>query len=690
MYKNYQKKKVKLSSFKRWTRKNYNVFNSLKKQIVIANMVLAFSFVFNIKTIDAQTQTNNNETIHEMDEMVVTGEAVPVPFSQSARIVTVINREQIESLPVNDVNDLLEYALNVDVRQRGVHGVQADLSIRGSSFDQTLVLLNGINISDPQTGHLQLNLPIDLSAISRIEILNGPAARAYGVNAMSGVVNIITNTSNESHANLHLFGGAYGLLGGNATIHLKTGVLQHFLSASHKQSDGYLPKAALNNTDFKSTHAFYHVTGQFSPQHKLDAQVGYNTKAFGANSFYTPKFPNQFEATKTKFAALKYQFKHNNLHIKPALYYKRSHDRFELFRNNPASWYQHHNYHMTDIWGANLSSTYFSKYGNIHLGLQYRNEHIYSNVLGEEMTNTMPVPHESGAIFTKEKSRYIASGNIEYILNINRFHFAAGIMANQYSMLDEVRYFPSAEMNYHIYRGLRIFTSYNEALRLPTFIDLYYNGPTNIGNPNLKPEMSKTMEAGLKYIGKAMRIQAAYFYRSSNNLIDWVKTEDDEKWTTKNLTHINASGFEFAYEILPQLYDADFFITDFKFSYAYTNLDKDAKGFISKYALDYLKHKVGISLSHKIYKKLTASWGVTYQDREGGYLTFENQQFGAFTNYKPFWLLDMKLMYNLSNWKFYVSANNLLNTTYYDFGNVPQPGRWISGGVTYQFSMKND
>ncbi len=688
MNKNHQKRKVNYSSFKRWTRKTYNVFNSLNQQIVISSMVLAFSLTFTIKTIEAQTQTTPSDAVHEIDEMVITGEAIPVPFSQSARIVTVIKREQIEALPVNNVNDLLEYALNVDVRQRGANGVQADLSIRGSSFDQTLVLLNGINISDPQTGHLQLNLPVDLSSISRIEILNGPAARAYGVNAMSGVVNIITNATDENKAKAHFFGGNYNLFGGNLSAHAKTGKFQHFFSANHKQSDGYLTDTPLNNTDFKNTNFFYHLTSRFT-HHKIDVQAGYNMKEFGANSFYTPKFPNQFEATKTKLASLSYQFKHQNITLNPSVYYKRSHDRFELFRDNPADWYQHHNYHMTDILGANLSSTYKSRYGNIHAGLQYRHEHIYSNVLGEAMSENMDVPGEEGAVFTKEKGRYTASGNIEYTLDIKRLHIAAGIMANKYSVLNDIKYFPSAEINYHIYNGLRVFSAYNEALRLPTFIDLYYNGPTNIGNPNLKPETSKTIEGGLKYIGKAMRIQGAYFYRTSDNIIDWVKTEDDEKWHTQNLTHINASGFEFSYEILPLLYHANFPITHIRFSYAYTHLDKKTNGeFVSKYALDYLKHKIGLSLSHKIYKKLTAGWGLSYQDRAGGYVVYENNQFGSFTHYEPFMLLDVKLKYALKDWEFYVSANNLLNKTYYDFGNIPQPGRWISGGISYQFNWK--
>ena len=125
-------------------------------------------------------------------------------------MVSVIPREEIEYAPVTSIQELLEYVAGVDVRQRGAEGVQADISIRGGTFDQTLILLNGVNITDPQTGHHNLNLPVSINQIERIEILEGPAARVYGPNAFSGAINIVTRQPDKTSWKLAIEGGSFG------------------------------------------------------------------------------------------------------------------------------------------------------------------------------------------------------------------------------------------------------------------------------------------------------------------------------------------------------------------------------------------------------------------------------------------------------------------------------------------------
>jgi iron complex outermembrane receptor protein len=80
----------------------------------------------------------------------------------------------------------------MDIRRRGANGVQSDVSFRGSSFEQVLLLINGIRMNDSQTGHNSLNLPVDLGDVERIEVIKGPAARRFGQNAYAGAINIIT------------------------------------------------------------------------------------------------------------------------------------------------------------------------------------------------------------------------------------------------------------------------------------------------------------------------------------------------------------------------------------------------------------------------------------------------------------------------------------------------------------------
>ena len=163
--KNYVKKRA--HAFRQWTRKPYAVFNSLKLSIKISVMCVAYTLVNPVQECKAQTDSTQIATQHELDEVEVTGQRAPVVHSQMARVVSVITRSEVEQAPAFCISDLLKNVPQVDIRQRGPLGAQADVSIQGGSFDQTLILLNGVNLSDPQTGHHNLNLPLELSSIDR-------------------------------------------------------------------------------------------------------------------------------------------------------------------------------------------------------------------------------------------------------------------------------------------------------------------------------------------------------------------------------------------------------------------------------------------------------------------------------------------------------------------------------------------
>ena len=97
-----------------------------------------------------------------------------------------------QPLLYNSFVDYLQLDPSIDLRQRGADGVQADLSIRGASFGQFLVLLNGLRINDAQTGHHNMDIPLPFEAISRIEVLHGAGSTLYGADALGGAVNFIT------------------------------------------------------------------------------------------------------------------------------------------------------------------------------------------------------------------------------------------------------------------------------------------------------------------------------------------------------------------------------------------------------------------------------------------------------------------------------------------------------------------
>lgn len=662
-------------TFKRWGRKSYSLFSVIKKPVRIGVLLAVYTTVSNPEYGFAQTDTTKVSMEYNLDEVKVSAQRAPVTFSQVARIVSVIGREEIEAAPVQSIQELLEYALSVDVRQRGVHGVQADISVRGGSFDQTLILLNGINITDPQTGHHSLDLPVSLKNIQRIEILEGPAARVFGPNAFSGAINIITGSQGKTNLKVDISAGQHQLADANISGNLNTGSYHQFLAFNRISSDGYI-----NNTDFKTWNGFYQSRLDTKPG-TLDFQVGHTNKAFGANSFYSATYPNQFEETKTTFASVKYETG-TKLHINPSVYWRRHEDRFELFRNDAPSWYKGHNYHLTDVFGSNLNAWFSSILGKTAFGAEIRTENVWSNVLGETLTTPIEVPGEDGHFFTKSYSRTTISYFAEHSVYLEKLTLSGGAMTNWISDLGfGWNIYPGLDAAYFISEHYKISGSVNSSLRMPTFTDLFYTGPINIGNPDLKPEKSVTYEGSIKVGYTGFSGHAGMYHRRGKNLIDWVRENETEKWQPQNLTRINSTGLEFSGTFFPEkIWKKSFPITKFGLNYSYTTLDKEKEYFFSNYVLDNLKHKFDAELDHKIWKKLKGSWRITYQDRNGMRTQTES--------YKPFWLVNTRIMWKTPATEIYAIASNLFDTKYYDHGPVEQPGRWISIGISHQISFK--
>ncbi|MCF6333126.1 MAG: TonB-dependent receptor [Draconibacterium sp.] len=666
--------------FSKWSRKSYSLFQTLNRIVVIS--VLTVSYLLSVPAVSSAADQDTTEVKiqYDLDEIEVSAQRAPAIYSQVARIVSVIERKEIESSPAQSVQELLGYVAGVDVRQRGAEGVQADVSIRGGTFDQTLILLNGINITDPQTGHHNLNLPLSLSQIDHIEVLEGPAARIYGPNAFSGAINIVSKQFDFNSIKLYLGGGSFGFFNSNLSGSFKTGKLKHSVALNRKSSNGYI-----NNTDFGISNLFY--SNQLNVEKgKLNFQLGASQKGFGANSFYTPKYPNQYEETKTLFSSIKWE-SNSKIHLTPVIYWRRNQDRFELFRNNPAPWYKIHNYHLTNVYGGNLNSWIQWKLGKTAFGVELRSENILSNVLGEAMDSPKKVPGEN-AEFTKLASRNTTSGFLEHSVYLYNWSLTAGLLSNFILGSDlGVNVFPGIDVSYNLTQAIKLYSSYNTSLRMPTFTDLYYSGPTNIGNPNLAPEKSATLEGGLKLNKKLLQGHIVVFYRQGKDIIDWVKKEGDDVWQAQNLTHLVSLGTEVQVQFNLQEQFGRPFPNKINLSYFNNNLKKENFDYISNYVLDNLKNKLIGSINQKIVKNLWIDLKVLFQDREGTYTEFVDGGWGSEVEYKPFWMFDAKLNYNWTGLNIFISANNIFNVAYNDLGNVVQPGRWIKAGISYQLKF---
>ena len=385
-----------------------------------------------------------------------------------------------------------------------------------------------------------MDIPVELSDVSRIEILQGSAARIYGPNAFSGAINIITGANNKSQLKSNNEAGSYGYLGQSVSAVYHSEPFQTFATASYKQSDGFI-----KNTDFKTVNAFWQSKINTKSAGYFRFQLSAQSKKYGANSFYSLKYPDQFENTKTFLASLEWNYEKNFYTINAQAYLREHLDKFDLFRysdtNTP-------NYHKTDVTGGKITTLFHWKAGKTSLGFDIRNEHIFSNNLGETMDVPVQVPFEEDSTFyTKKDVRLLGTITLDHNIDLGNWNVAGGF-STTFNKQFGTHTNGGADVGYKLNQSLRIYTGLNTALRLPTFTNLYYQDATHISNPNLVPEKSITWELGSKFEKGNIRANAVVFYRTGKNVIDWVKLPEEDKWRCKNLTDVNAIGTDLNFE----------------------------------------------------------------------------------------------------------------------------------------------
>ena len=676
--------------FRRFARKAYAAFNSMHKAVTIG--VLSGCMLTFAHATAATAQSDNilvrdslPDEVRELEELVVTSSKAEMSLQQTAKLVTVITREEIARQPVQSIQDLLKNVVGLDIRQRGSNGVLAGISVRGGTFEQTAVLLNGANITNPQTAHYTLDIPVNLSDIEQIEIIQGPTSLLYGAGAFSGGVNIVTKKRPEKSVYLNLEGGMHSLLhsqarvsydhapkenAGNSNLHYSGS-----LSAAYNTSSGYR-----DNSDYEIFNLFWQSQLR-TDRSKLDLQFGINNKAYGANTFYSAAYPDQYDETRSLFASAKGEFGQSLKWI-PQLYWSRHYDTFHLFRpgaDKVPDWYTNPNDHRTDVFGLNMNTRYRWKAGTTSTGGEIRNEGIFSNVLGKPLDAA--------------KGNYLYSDNrtnlsyfVEHTFVYGRLALDAGILANYNTAFkDDFGFYPNLNLAYWPADSWKIFVSWNNATRVPTFTDLYYKGATHKGNSSVRPEKSESFEGGMKYQTPLLTASLTGFFMKGKNLIDWVKEDPADLWESRNLTNLDKVGFETQLDFRLGKIHPLFGNSRLKTAYMFTNQTKESGDLISNYVLDYLKHKFTAGLYHPIFKGFSADWQFRWQQREGSYTKYENLIPAYETRYPSFGILDLKLNWKQDNWTVYLTINNLFDTEYYDLGNIPQPGIWVLGGLSYRF-----
>lgn len=585
----------------------------------------------------AQEKTTDIESIEFQ------GKFISTPYKNANQNITVITKEDIANSPAKSIDEVLQQVPGMDIRRRGANGVQSDIGFRGSSFEQVLLLLNGIRMNDSQTGHNSMNIPVDMDDVERIEIIKGPAARRFGQNAYAGVINIITKTTPGKRVKISAEGGDYETYGFGFNAQLGNEKFSNSLQANSASSQGYM-----HNTDYEIRNVFYQSKLNIK-NGDLKLQAGFSEKKFGANGFYASKSATeQYEETQASIVSLAHQQKFGHLNLSSNVYWRRGQDMYLYDRNKPDGY---RNMHIGNNAGGEVNSSYQWGLGTTGVGVELRKEFLASNNLGE-------------------RNRFVSQVFFEHHFSLldKKLNISPGISWANYSKEGNF-FYPGLDVGYNFNQNNKIYGNVARVHRVPTFTDLYYVSKTEQGNPDLLPENAVSSEIGYQYQNSRILAKISGFMRNSENSIDWTKKDVNAPvWYAQNVGKIDTKGIEA--ELSHRLFDW------LKYTAGYTYLDSkisESNEFVSRYILDNLKHQVVAKLETRFLNYFTNELVYRYNER---------------LNLGSYNLLDEKLSFAKKDFSVYVLINNLTNTKYTEAFGVEMPQRWFHLGFSYTINIK--
>jgi iron complex outermembrane receptor protein len=573
----------------------------------------------------------------QLEEVVVSSPRIELPFKENSRTITVITSQDIVESSATTLIDILRFQAGIDLRSRGMQDTQTDVYIRGGGFDQVLLLIDGIKVDDPQTGHHTLNSIIPLAMIERIEIVKGAAARIFGQNAFTGAINIITKKKATKSLQTTLSRGAFDYRKAAAQWSTDGEKSHHAFYAESIESDGYR-----YNTDFYNQNYVWHATWNKSYQ-PINMIATFANRHFGANGFYaSPENRDQYEATQSSLLGFSTHLIFENWVFKPKLYWKRGQDEYVFIRNNPSIY---RNLHITDKLGSEFNVTNTNKWGTTGFGLELASVAIQSNNLGQ-------------------RDRTILHGYFEHRFVSGSLDITPGFALSHYSDQDTF-FYPGIDLGWQLSSGVRIYANSGYTYRIPTYTDLFYSDRSTQGNPDLDPEKALTTEVGIRVPGKKFQLQAALFHRDNQDYIDYVKFAEDGLWQATNIDRIESVGGELDLQFV---YGQDHKI---QLSYAYLEDDVDGvSASISRYAINSLQHHLNLGLTHRWSKELRSSIAYRYAERETG---------------SHYTLVNASLSYDTEDYSFRLIGNNIFNEVYSEQNLVPMPKGHAMLEFTYRF-----
>lgn len=578
-----------------------------------------------------------------------------LPDSDPTATVRIITREEIESLPVRSVPELLRALPGLDVRRRGAEGIQADVGIRGSDFNGTLILVDGMPVNDPQSNHLSMDLDVPLDGVERVEVLYGGASALYGSEAVGGVVNIVTRGADLGRSRMQCetryAHGSSSLDAGGYRAAMKMGDMMSFaLDYWRSESSGFR-----DDTEFQQDTV--RLSGRWDTHRGMvDASFGFADRHYGAYAFYGTTYPNQKESTITRSGSLRASLDAGSgWTIAPAFTVRSHHDDYILDRDNPAFY---ENLHDTSRITATVAARHALWGGDLAVGGEGGRDGITSTNLGDHSRNHGALFLEYGRAFDTSTPALGA--------------FRIGLRGDSWEGFGG-RLSPRAGVSFAPLTALRLRISAGTSFRVPTFTELFYSDPQNVGNPGLAPEKAVNVEVGASVDAGPFTLDGAFFWRHGTDLIDYVRSSPTERYQARNIRSADTTGLEATLEwrrpknaILTRL--------ALQAAYVFANLadlSAAAGGATQgKYVLDPLHVKWDLIVSAALPSlSVSGNTRVTY---------FARPSFAD-----GVWLWEARAGYHVFQGEileFYAEGQNLGNVKYQEVPGVPLPGRtWLAG-----------
>jgi vitamin B12 transporter len=578
-----------------------------------------------------------SSSVSAEEEVIVTATRLGSTTGVWKDRVRIIGEDEIDSWSGATLADLLSRASVLDVGRRG--HAQADLSLRGSGFEQVLVLIDGVPVNDPQTGHHNLDLPVTIDDVQRIEVLPGIASSIHGPGAFAGVINIVTKSGTPEEIVFRASAGSFSthsslvsLAGNNISPNRK-------LTYSGRASAGLQRTAGHRKGTEATSLVLSHGATMFHPGGLTRFRLGYQDRHFGAKDFYGP-WPSK-ESTGTLLMFLSSVLgEPDHLEVLPRLSFRRHTDDYLLDRNDPAGFRSDH---QTRTMGAELAFRLNETFiGSLVLGLEHNEQEIESSTLGDH-----------------DRRRFGAF--LEHGIKLARWlHLNWAVRAD---WGDAEFLSPSVSLRIDPLEDLKVLVSAARGFRLPSFTELYYSSPANQGEPSLLPE--KTTAADLTVVFQAAKgiiLTASGFIKHDANLVDWIKAVDTAPWKATNVGSITSGGAEIRIQITPR--------PDTRLELGYTRLElnKNKPAQFSKYVFRQPVDDVLLRASGPLIFGIRGMLSARFRRRP--------ETDGAI-------LIDGRLNRPVGPVNVFLEASNILDSHEEEIPGVPLPGFSLMAGMSF-------